>query len=197
MTLSDAEKIRVLEKRVLKLEQLLGKGAFAQYLFCPSLNVWLPAQCDDEGRQVIDPTDLDARYLKVAGTNKMLANLDINDKKIDNFGGLEVTRDPATYIDVEKTALIFRVFQSPVWIELARIDHTTKTVKISKLGDVTFQADKTFLAKGLMDFAQFDGRLRLATQAPSPLLSHECYFSTGDDNFYVYNGTSWVSVALR
>jgi len=196
MTLSDAEKIRVLEKRVLKLEQLLGKGAFAQYLFCPSLNVWLPAQCDDEGRQVIDPADLDDRYLKVAGTNKMLANLDMNDKKIDNFGGLEITRAADTFLDIIDGALVFRA-KKVILLEVARIDPSVPSFRISKMGDSTLMTGKTLVAKGKIDFAIYDGILRLATQAPSPLLSHECYFSTADDNFYVYNGTAWVSVALR
>lgn len=78
MSLSDEEKMRILEKRILRLEQVIARGAAAQYLFCPSLNCWLPGQCDDEGRQVIDPSDLDARYLKVDGSNKMLADLTLD-----------------------------------------------------------------------------------------------------------------------
>lgn len=64
MSLSAEEKIRVLEKKVRRMERLIERGAMAQYLFCPSLNCWLPAQCDPEGRQVIDPSDLDTRYHK-------------------------------------------------------------------------------------------------------------------------------------
>lgn len=82
MSLSDEEKIRLLEKRILRLETMIGKGAMAQYLFCPSLNCWLPAQCDDEGRQVIDPSDLDTRYLKLDGSNKMLDDLDLGTEDV-------------------------------------------------------------------------------------------------------------------
>lgn len=88
MTLSDEEKIRVLEKRIRRLELMIGRGAMAQYLFCPSLNCWLPGQCDEQGRQVIDPSDLDTRYLKVDGSNKMKGHLDMDIYNIKLLTGL-------------------------------------------------------------------------------------------------------------
>ena len=75
MSLSDKEKMRVLEKRIRRLEDVIAKGGQPQYLFCPSLNCWLPSQCDDEGRLVIDPSDLDTRYLKLDGSNSMIEYL--------------------------------------------------------------------------------------------------------------------------
>lgn len=45
------------------------------YGWDPIRKRWRPLQVDATGRLVIDPADLDTRYLKVDGSNKMLANL--------------------------------------------------------------------------------------------------------------------------
>lgn len=70
MGLTNKEKVRLQDKRLKYVGQkaalvyaydpasdrwlyVMQRGAFAEYLFSPILNCWLPAQCDDEGRLVI------------------------------------------------------------------------------------------------------------------------------------------------
>ena len=61
MSLSEKEQIKVLEKRILRLERAMKRGMM---LFYPEGDYWVPAQGDKDGRMVIDPTDLDTRYHK-------------------------------------------------------------------------------------------------------------------------------------
>ena len=74
MSLSDKERRQLQAKRIKKLKY----KATGLYLYHPATDSWIPAQCDDEGRLVIDPSDLDTRYLKLDGTNKMLADFDLD-----------------------------------------------------------------------------------------------------------------------
>ena len=73
MSMSEKEKVQLQAKRLKRLKY----KATGLYLYHPATDSWIPAQCDDEGRLVIDPSDLDKRYLKLDGSSKMLGNLDL------------------------------------------------------------------------------------------------------------------------
>lgn len=84
MSLSAKEKAQLQSKRIKRLK---FKG-MALYLYHPASDSFLPAQCDAEGRMVIDPADLDNRYytqsaadllfeefLKLDGSKEMAAHI--------------------------------------------------------------------------------------------------------------------------
>lgn len=74
MGLSQKEKANLQAKAKLfpRNEKLRPTGL---YLYNPANDQWYPAQCDDEGRLVIDPEDLDARYLKLDGSRPMTGSI--------------------------------------------------------------------------------------------------------------------------
>ena len=74
MSLSAKEKLQL---RSQSKKKIMPTGL---YLFHPASNRWIPAQCDDEGRLVIDPSDLDTRYHK-KGKDLDMDNFAINELK--------------------------------------------------------------------------------------------------------------------
>ena len=62
-------------------ERKAGQGIIV-YGWCPAKNKAIAMQVDENGRLVIDPEDLDTRYLKLDGTNQMLADLNVMENKI-------------------------------------------------------------------------------------------------------------------
>ena len=69
MSLSDKDKAQLQSKAK---DRLLATGL---YLYHAPTDRWIPAQCDDEGRLVIDPSDLDTRYLRLDGSRRMTETL--------------------------------------------------------------------------------------------------------------------------
>jgi hypothetical protein len=63
-------------------ERKAGQGIIV-YGWCPAKNKAIALQVDENGRLVIDPEDLDTRYLKLDGSNSpMTGNLDIGAKEL-------------------------------------------------------------------------------------------------------------------
>ena len=84
MSLSEKHKRWLQAKRIKHMKY----KATGLYLYHPATDSWIPAQCDDEGRLVIDPSDLDTRYLRRDGSNKMLGDFDLNAYKILHAGDI-------------------------------------------------------------------------------------------------------------
>ena len=84
MSLSQKEKVRLRSRSRKRIDPK------ALYLYHPASDSWIPAQADEEGRLVIDPSDLDTRYelantcLLLDGSRKMAGKLDMNTYGIDS-----------------------------------------------------------------------------------------------------------------
>lgn len=84
MSLSQKEKVN--------LQRLSKKGLLPTglYLYHPASKRWIPAQCDDEGRLVIDPADLDSRYYLQSVVDSIQANLEAEDLTFLKLDGSRV-----------------------------------------------------------------------------------------------------------
>ena len=71
MSLSTKEKVWLQAKRIKHMKY----KATGLYLYHPASDSWIPAQCDDEGRLVIDPSDLDTRYYTQTAADALFAEL--------------------------------------------------------------------------------------------------------------------------
>ena len=98
-------------------ERKTGQGIIV-YGWCPSKNKAIALQVDEHGRLVIDPEDLDTRYLKLDGSNEQ--------DLLPFSGGDFVIRDYASYFGVRNKAntawksftvasLYANVFQPAFW----------------------------------------------------------------------------------
>lgn len=96
MSLSDKEKRQLQAKRI----RTLKYKATGLYLYHPATDSWIPAQCDDEGRLVIDPSDLDTRYHKKAEDLVMTSEKKLKwsaTEYIDNYDEISGTYTGLTF----------------------------------------------------------------------------------------------------
>ena len=88
-------------------ERKTGQGIIV-YGWCPAKNKAIAMQVDENGRLVIDPEDLDTRYLKLDGSNEMLSDLAMGLSNVLMFGDICLRRVSANYLgvyDSNKTTL--------------------------------------------------------------------------------------------
>lgn len=87
MSLSQKDKVNIQRK---SKKELKPTGL---YLYHPGSDRWIPALCDDEGRLVIDPTDLDSRYYIQSLVDTIQANLEAEDLTFLKLDGSRVMTD--------------------------------------------------------------------------------------------------------
>lgn len=152
MSLSDKEKAQLQSKRIKRLKY----KATGLYLYHPATDSWIPAQCDAEGRLVIDPSDLDTRYytqtaadvlfeelLKLDGSRVMTGDLDLagNDLLTTNFSLSE--RDISFLRIMNRAKSLMRGLMVGImradWYQTTNADSYLRTDTITGKGEISFQ----------------------------------------------------------
>jgi len=199
------------------LWKLRSKRYKPGYLYYPAGKVWLPAQCDLEGRLVIDPTDLDTRYhkkdedvdigaLKIVADEFVLRNA-ATFTGLDIMNALETASASVMMNVIYVNGLIQQAAGSTCQFSTQNTNYATfqfraydtayRTVatmvngmmNIPRAGDITMLASKTLdLAT---NSAEFKPRRTSVSAQPTPTADTLEVWRDPDDNktYLIYNDT--------
>lgn len=186
MSLSEKEKRWLQAKRIKHMKY----KATGLYLYHPGTDSWIPAQCDDEGRLVIDPADLDTRYLKLDGSNKMLADLLPNVGE-EYYLGSEILKWNAWFSEFNVDEIIVLTGGN---INLETDNSCSIGSSSERLRGVDafrFECYERTRAynSALLDW--LNGVLRLPNTRPASPVAGDTRYDPTTDTFEIYDGAAW------
>ena len=192
MSLSAADKAKLLSHRK---KGLMPTGL---YLYNPASDKWIPAQCDDEGRLVIDPSDLDTRYHKKGEDldleNHHLYNVDIG--FFQSIGGSVVAMAIRPKIDLWGR-IVFQSWDGSGFVDclLLKGEGWGNVVDIPRAGDIIVLPTKNITLSAATPptavLNAIGGWLTLPDTRPAIPVANTVRYNAATDTFEIYDGSAW------